>query len=50
MRNYASKCNRRVTRYRTSSTFKARQIESVKRLKFSLPTTPAPKKLLAGNK
>ncbi len=33
MRNYASKSNKQMTRYRTPSTFKVRQAEYTKKIK-----------------
>jgi hypothetical protein len=40
MRNYSSKSNKRVVRFRTPSSFKVRQAEGAKRAKLSPPYHP----------
>jgi len=39
MRNYASKSNKSMTRYRTPATWRARRAENIKRLKGSYSLT-----------
>ncbi len=40
MRNYANKSNKKMTRYRTPSSFKARSAEGAKKAKVNPPYQP----------